>query len=360
MKAAVCYEFGQPLTVEEIDIDPPKSGEVRVRMVATAICHSDLHVLRGDWGGATPVVAGHEGAGIVDAVGSGVDRVSIDDHVVVSLLRSCGRCEFCSTGAPHLCSGTFLLKNESRLRNRKGQSISHGLNTAAFAEYVIVDQSQLAIVPNAMSLESACLLACGVITGVGAVVNKAQVRPGSCVVVIGTGGVGLNSIQGARLAGARQIIAVDILDSKLEASRAFGATHTVNATMVDVKSAIAGITDGQLADYVFVTVGSQAAAEQGFTLIRKRGMLMLVGAPNWVATINLPIGEIIVQEKTITGSLMGSTRLSVDVARLVSLYEGGKLMLDELITARYPIEKINDALSATESGSALRNIIVFG
>ena len=176
MKAAVCYEFGKPLVVEEIEIDPPQIGEVKVRMVATAICHSDVHLIRGEWGGELPVVAGHEGAGIVEEVGPGVSLVHQGDHVVVSLLRSCGRCESCMTGIPHLCGGEFALQSESRLRNRQGQLILHGLRTAAFAEYVIVDQSQLAPVPKEMSLESASLLACGVITGLGAVGNtQAQV-----------------------------------------------------------------------------------------------------------------------------------------------------------------------------------------
>ena len=195
MRAAVCYEFGQPLVVEDIDIDPPQIGEVKVRMVAAGICHSDLHLMHGDWGGTLPLVAGHEGAGIVDCIGPGVTRVKPGDHVVVSLLRSCGCCEYCNSGMPHLCNGKFALQDERRLHNKSGKPIRQGLDTGAFAEYVIVDQSQLVIVPNAMPLESAALLACGVITGLGAVVNRAQVRPGNSVVVIGVGGVGLNSVQ---------------------------------------------------------------------------------------------------------------------------------------------------------------------
>jgi Zn-dependent alcohol dehydrogenase len=359
MKAAVCYEFGQPLVVEEIEIDPPKAGEVKVRMAATAICHSDVHQVRGDWGGEVPVVVGHEGAGIVDTIGPGVNLVAEGDPVVVSLLRSCGRCRFCLTGAPHLCAGTFALQSESRLRNRQGQSIQQGIQTAAFAEYVIVDQSQLVPVPKTMRLDSAALLACGVITGLGAVVNRAQVRPGSSVVVIGVGGVGLNSLQGARLNGAHPIIAIDMLDSKLQASLAFGATHTVNAAQEDVQAVVAEMTSGQLADYVFVTVGSTAAAERAYELAGPRGMVVFVGIPDWTSKAPIPIGPTITSEKTVTGSLMGSTRLSVDVPRLIALYEAGRLKLDELITARYPLEQINEAIEATESGKALRNVIVF-
>jgi Zn-dependent alcohol dehydrogenase len=359
MKAAVCYDYGQPLVVEELEIDPPQAGEVKVRMAATAICHSDVHVIRGDWGGKLPVVAGHEGAGIVEEIGPGVNLVNEGDHVVVSLLRSCGRCEPCTTGLPHLCEGEFALQNESRLRNQLGQSIHHGLNTAAFAEYTIVDQSQLVPLPKEMPLQSGALLACGVITGVGAVVNKAQVGPGSSVVVIGAGGVGLNSIQGARLAGAHPIIAVDLLGSKLEASYAFGATHTLNARNDDVKTAVSEITGGRLADYVFVTVGNAPAAEQAFSLTRIRGTIVLVGIPDWVTTTPVPIGLTILSEKTITGSLMGSTRLSVDVPHLVALYQDKRLKLDELITARYALSQINEAIEATESGTVLRNIILF-
>jgi Zn-dependent alcohol dehydrogenase len=211
-----------------------------------------------------------------------------------------------------------------------------------------------------MPLESAALLACGVITGLGAVVNRAQVEPGSSVVVIGAGGVGLNSVQGACLAGAHPIIAIDLLDSKLEASCAFGATHALNAINEDVEAAVSEITGGRLADYVFVTVGNATAAEQAYSLAGKRGTVVFVGIPDWVTATPVPIGPTILSEKTITGSLMGTTRLSVDVPWLVALYEDNRLKLDELITARYPLSQINDAIEATQSGTALRNVILFG
>ncbi len=262
MKAAVCYEFGQPLTVEDIGIASPQVGEVKVRMAATAICHSDIHLLRGDWGGAVPLVAGHEGAGVVAEVGPGVSLVREGDHVVVSLLRACGRCRFCTAGAPHLCEGSFALASQSRLQGKSGESIGQGFGTAAFAEYVVVDQSQLAPVPKTVPLKSAALLACGVITGIGAVVNRAHVLPGRSVAVIGAGGVGLNALQGARLSGANPIVAIDLIATKLQAAKEFGATHTVDARNDDVVATVAGITNGHMADYVFVTVGSIAAAEQ--------------------------------------------------------------------------------------------------
>jgi S-(hydroxymethyl)glutathione dehydrogenase / alcohol dehydrogenase len=359
MRAAVCYAFGQPLVIEELTIAPPQAGEVKVRMAATAICHSDIHLLRGDWGSEVPIVAGHEGAGIVEQVGSGVNLVREGDHVVVSLLRACGRCRFCTRGAPHLCEGTFALQRESRLRNQRGQTIQQGLRTAAFAEYVIVDQSQLVTVPKAMPLESAALLACGVITGLGAVVNTARVGPGSSVAVLGVGGVGLNAIQGARLVGAHPIIAIDRVDTKLQTALEFGATHTVNAAHGDVQTSMSEMTGGWLADYVFVTVGSIAAAEQAYTLAGKRGTIVFVGIPDWVSKVSIPMGPTIVSEKTITGSFMGTTRLSVDVPWLVALYEAQRLKLDELISAWYGLHQINEAIASTESGAALRNMVIF-
>jgi Zn-dependent alcohol dehydrogenase len=198
-----------------------------------------------------------------------------------------------------------------------------------------------------------------VITGLGAVVNKAKVPPGSSVVVIGAGGVGLNSIQGARLAGAHPIIAVDLLEGKLESSYAFGATHALNGATQDVKAKVSEISGGRLADYVFVTVGTVSAAEQAFSLAGKRGTVVLVGIPDWFSAMPVPIGPAIVGEKTVTGSLMGTTRLRFDVPRLVALYDNNRLKLDELITARYSLDQINDAIASTESGTALRNVILF-
>ena len=359
MKAAVCYESGKPLVVEEIEIDPPKKGEVKIRLVATAICHSDIHLIQGAWGEVAPVVAGHEAAGVVEEVGEGVATVKHGDRVVMSLLRSCGRCFYCATGSPHLCEGSFALNTESRLRNKSGEPIRQGLATAAFAEYAVVDQSQVVKVPDEMPLDRAALLACGVITGYGAVVNTAKVRPGSSVVVIGAGGVGLNAIQGAAISGAYPILAVDLLENKLAAAKAFGATHTANASEPEtVVKTIKDLTSGRGANYVFATVGSSKAIAQGLDLLRKRGTLIIVGIPEVTATIPLPVAYHVMAERSVIGSLMGSTRLSVDIPRLVQLYQSGRLKLDELITARYSLEQINNAIASTERGEALRNVIV--
>ncbi len=362
MKAAVCYEFGKPLVVEDIEIDPPQAGEVQVTLAATAICHSDVHLVRGDWdqwSTQPPVVAGHEAAGLVAAVGPGVSAVQPGDPVVVSLLRSCGRCFFCTTGQPYYCSGKFALSRESRLRNQRGEMLRHGISTAAFAEQVVVDQSQVVKIAADMPLDRACLLACGVITGVGAVTNTAQVTPGSSVVVIGSGGVGLNAVQGALLSGANPIIAIDIADNKLAAARQFGATHTIDGQSDDVRAAVRGLTHGRGADYVLVTVGAPAAVSQGLGLARRGGTIVIVGMPHAGATTPLPIGDLAWGGQKVMGSNVGSTRLSVDVPRLVELYQTGRLKLDELITARYPLEEINTAIEVMERGQALRNVIIF-
>lgn len=359
MKAAVCYEFGQPLVIEEIELDPPRRGEVRVRIAAVAICHSDVHRIRGEWGGALPVVVGHEASGIVDAVGEGVTRVKPGDHAVVSLLRSCGHCFYCTTGAPYLCEGDFALRTETRLHTRQGEPILQGISVAAFAEYAVVDQSQLVPIPDDLPLDRAALLACGVITGLGAVVNTGQVRAGNSVAVIGTGGVGLNAVQGAAIAGAYPVIGLDLLEHKLDAARAFGATNTVNASAQDAVEQVRALTGGRGVDYAVVTVGSTAAVEQALQLVRRAGTVVIAGMPHAEASVPLPVFRFVGAGHRIVGSVMGSTRLHVDVPWLVALYQSGRLKLDELISNRYPLERINDAIDNMETGQALRNVVVF-
>ncbi len=359
MKAAVCHEYGQPLTVDEVTLDAPQTGEVKVRVAATAICHSDVHRLRGDWGGETPIILGHETAGIVEEIGPGVTLAKPGERVVVSLLRSCGRCEFCQTGTPNLCNGDFALNREHRIHDLQGNPIHQGIKVAGFAEYVVVDQSQLAVVPDEMSLDTASLLACGVITGYGAAVNTAQVTSGSVVVVIGTGGVGLNAVQGAAIAGARRVIAIDVLANKLDAACEFGATDPINASQVDAVDAVRQLTGGRMADFVLVTVGSSAAIEQSFTLVRPGGTIVLAGIPALSARVMLDARPFVVSGGRLLGSYMGSTRLQVDMPKLIEHYERGNMLLDELITGRYPLEQINEAIESMERGEALRNVIVF-
>jgi S-(hydroxymethyl)glutathione dehydrogenase/alcohol dehydrogenase len=357
VKAAVCYEFGKPLVVEEVDIDAPKKGEVKVRMAATAICHSDIHVIRGELGARLPIVAGHESAGYVEELGEGVTSVKPGDPVVVSLLASCGRCRQCVSGRNYMCEFRWPLNRESRLRNKRGEPLLHMTRTASFAEYAIVDESQVVQVPEDMPMDRAALLACGVITGFGAAVHTAQVKALSSVVIIGTGGVGLNSVQGAAISGAYPVIAVDMLDSKLEAARTFGATHTVKASDEDAVQTVRQLT-GRGADYVLVTVGSTAAVQQGFAMSGPRGMIVLVGLPPIAETMTLPTA-LVWNERMVTTSTMGSTLLSVDIPKLVALYQAGRLKLDELISNRYPLEQINEAIEAVERGEVLRNVIMF-
>ncbi len=359
MKAAVCREHGKPLVIENLALDEPKTGEVRVKIAACAICHSDIIYMDGGWGGELPAVYGHEASGIVERVGPGVSLVKPGDHVVVTLIRSCGHCFFCAQGDPHICETRFPLDFSSPLHGDGGEKIVHGLRTGAFAEQVVVDASQVVVIPDSVPLDSASLLACGVITGLGAVVNTAKVAPGSSVVVVGTGGVGLNSVQGAALAGAKSIVALDLADGKLEAARSFGATHTINTANENALGKIQSLTGGRGADYVFVTVGSTRAIEQSVAYARKGGTVCIVGMPPTGAMAEFEGVDIADSAKKIIGSKMGSTRLQVDMPRLVALYQQGRLKLDELISNRYPLQQINAAVDSVRRGDALRNVIVF-
>jgi S-(hydroxymethyl)glutathione dehydrogenase/alcohol dehydrogenase len=360
MKAAVCYEFGKPLVVEELDIDAPQKGEVKVRLAATAICHSDIRQVRENRGGPLPFVSGHECAGYVEEVGEGVDGLKPGDPAVVSHMSNCGKCFYCRTGLPHLCNAEWPLSKESRISSKRGQRMNPVIGISGFAEYVIVDQSQVVKIPKEMPMDRAALLSCGVVTGFGAVVNRMKVAPHSSVVVIGTGGVGLNSIQGAVFVGAYPIIAVDVLDNKLEAARAFGATHTINSKKEDAVKAVKELTEGSGADYVFVAVGGNAAIAQGFSMSGPRGTTVIIGVPSKAdGILSLPIRDFIKDERVVTGGYMGSANIAVDIPRLVDLYQRGHLKLDELITKRYPLEEINEAIESCERGEALRNVIMF-
>jgi S-(hydroxymethyl)glutathione dehydrogenase / alcohol dehydrogenase len=360
MKAAICREFGKPLTIEEVDLAPPGPGEVRVKLAACAICHSDITFADGGWGGTLPAVYGHEAAGLVTEVGAGVSHLLVGDHAVVTLIRSCGQCVACSAGRQVLCETTFPLDKKSPLTLRAtGESLVHGLRTAAFAEEVVVHASQAVAIPNDVPLDAAALLACGVLTGAGAVLNTAGVRAGESVVVIGTGGVGLNAIQGAVIAGASPIIALDLSKAKRQAALEFGATTAFDPTDPGLADMIRAVNGGRLADYVFVTVGAKAAFDQAGGLIGKGGSVVLVGMPPSGVTAGYDPGWFAADEQRIIGSKMGSGRVRIDIPRLVRHYQQGRLKLDELITQRYPLEEINEAIGAVKRGEALRNVIVF-
>ena len=361
MKAAVTYEFNKPMVIEEVSLDAPQKGEVKIRLAATAICHSDIHEWRGEMGEeGLPYIGGHESAGYIEEVGEGVTSVKPGDPVVASVLNTCGECVCCTMGLPHICQ----LKNPhfppvSRTSNQRGERLRHAAKVGGFAEYTVVDETQVAKISDEIPMDSACLLACGFITGFGAVVNRIKVKAYSSVVIIGAGGVGISAIQGAALSGAYPIIAVDLLDNKLKAALDFGATHTVNGKKTDAVGSVKKITYGKGADYAFITVGSVAAIHQAFTMLGPRGTAVVVGVPPVGEIITLPPLECIGLEKTLTGCVMGATRLSEDVPVLVELYKAGRIKLDELITGRYPLEKINEAIKSVEDGQALRNVIVF-
>ena len=359
MKAAVLREYNQPLVIEDVTIEDPKAGEVLIRQAACGICHSDVNVVLGQEKWNLPVILGHESAGYVEAVGAGVTHLKPGDRVAASLLRSCGRCFYCTSGMPSLCDTPHPLDSETRHYDANGKPITLGMRMAGWAEYALVDQSQVVTVPDSMALETAALVGCGVITGVGAVINTAQVEVGSSVVVLGLGGVGINAVQAARVAGARHVIAVDLLDTKLETAQAFGATHLINAGRENAVQTVKDITNGRGADYVFVTVGSQRAISQSFEMLRKRGTTVIIGlTPNDEAAA-LPVRQVALTEVRVLGSFLGSTRLNVAFPQFVELYEQKRLKLDELITATYPLEQINEAIAVVERGEAVRNIIVF-
>ena len=359
MKAAICTAFGRDLTIEDISLAAPGPGEVRVRLGACAICHSDISYIQGAWGGTLPAVYGHEAAGTVVQCGPGVTNVAEGDRVVVTLIRSCGHCHYCAQGHTVLCETTFPLDRQSPLARRDGSALHHGLRTGAFAEEVVVEASQVVTVPNDLPFDVASLLACGVVTGVGAVTNTAQVPAGSSVAVIGTGGVGLNCVQGARIAGAIPIVALDLSESKRRAALAFGATHAVDPRAADPVAAVKSLTGGRGADYVFVSVGAKAAFEQGLGLLAKGGTLVAVGMPATGVMAAFDPGTFAAWGQRMIGSKMGSARVGIDIPRLVQFYRDGRLRLDELISNRFPLGGINEAIAGVLRGEALRNVIVF-
>jgi S-(hydroxymethyl)glutathione dehydrogenase / alcohol dehydrogenase len=356
--AAVCRSFGRPLCPETVELREPGPSEVQVRVAACAVCHSDLTFISGAWGGALPAVYGHEAAGAVEAVGAAVVGVSAGDHVVVTLVRSCGRCKSCVSGEPALCMlrNEFALSRQTPLRDDRGAPVTQGLRTAGFAEHVLVHESQVVPIPRDIPLESAALIGCGVVTGVGAALNNARLQAGSTLGVIGTGGVGLNAVQGGVLAAARTIVAIDLNAEKLRAAREFGATETLDAGREDMASAVGELTDGHGLDAVVVTAGSALAVEQALTLVSDAGAVVLVGMPAG-ATATIDPETIADRSLRIIGSKVGSVRPHVDIPALVALYRQGQLKLDELISARFPLTEINEAI-ALANGGAVRRVVV--
>jgi S-(hydroxymethyl)glutathione dehydrogenase/alcohol dehydrogenase len=359
MKAAVCRAFNEPLVIEELTLEAPQAGELVVDVKACAICHSDITYMDGGWGGALPALYGHEAAGVVSAVGPETPGVQVGDHVVVTLIRACGQCFYCSRGDRVMCETTLPLSTREPIKDATGAAVAQMMNVGSFAEQVLVHHSQIAVMPKDVSFSVASLLGCGVITGVGAAINTTTIKPGESVVVIGTGGVGLNCIQGAALSGANPLIAVDVNDLKLEASKEFGATHGINSKTQDVAAEVKALTNGRMADHVLVSVGVGPAIEQGIGLMGKGAETVIVGMPPSGVTTTFDPSWIAADSQRIVGSKMGSAQTPADIPQLVGLYRGGRLKLDELVTKEYPLEEINEAIAAVKRGEALRNVVVF-
>ena len=361
IQAAVCREFGKPLTVETLRLDPPRGNEVRVKVLASSICHSDIIYMDGGWGGELPAVFGHEVAGVVTDIGPSVHSGDLraGDRVLVSLLRSCGRCECCEAGVPTQCVTEFAIDSAPRLADVHGRPVRAGLRVGGFAESVVVDASQVVKIPEYVADEAACLISCGVMTGFGAAINTAKVQVGDSVAVIGCGGVGLNCVQGAALAGALPLVAIDVTADKLAQARAFGATETIDASDGDFAEEALALTDGRGFDVVMTAVGSARAIEAALPLLAREGALVAVGMPPDDERVGLNATGLAHHGRRILGCKMGSARLRIDVPKLFRLYRGGRLKLDELISSRRPLADINESIELSRHSRNLRHVIVF-
>jgi len=372
IKAAVLYAMdakppfaeSRPLSVEEIDLAPPGPGEILVKIGAAGLCHSDLSVINGDRPRPMPMALGHEAAGIVEELGQGVTDLQRGDHVVLVFVPSCGHCEPCAEGRPALCepgaaanSAGKLLSGARRL-SRNGQPIHHHLGCSVFAEYATVSRRSVVRIDRELPLDEAALFGCAVLTGVGAVVNTAQVRAGSSVAIIGLGGVGLAALLGANAAGARQIVAVDLSDAKLELALALGATHTFNAGNPSCKDEIRQATGGGVA-FSFELAGSVRALELAYGITRRGGMTVTAGLPPPSATFPLPAVNLVAEERTVKGSYVGTCVPSRDIPRYIDLYRQGKLAVNRLMSGRLKLEDINHGFDLLNEGKAVRQVVVF-
>ncbi|RVT85787.1 zinc-binding dehydrogenase [Rhodobacteraceae bacterium CCMM004] len=355
IRAAVCRAHGAPLSIETLHLRAPGPREVEVTLAAVAICHSDISYADGAWGGPLPAVFGHEAAGRVSAVGPGVAAAAVGDNVIVTLIRSCGACPSCAVGVPTACTAP---PGASPLTGSDGAPVVQSMHCGAFAERVVVHDSQIAQVPATLDPAVSCLLSCGVITGIGAAVNAAKLRPGQDAVVIGAGGVGLNAIQGARIAGARRIVAVDMTEDKLAAARAFGATAGVLASEPKPwRAAMAHL--GRGADAAIVTVGAIPAYQDAPRYLAPGGRVVMVGMPHSGAQASYEPVILAATGQGLIGSKMGDVVLSRDIPWMLDLYAQGRLKLDELVSNRWPLDRIDDAIADTRTGGARRNVVVF-
>ncbi len=360
MRAAVLESAPGHLSIVDVSLDKPAAGEVLVKTAAAGLCHSDLHFMENLYPHPLPAVLGHEAAGVVEAVGEGVTYVQPGDHVITCLSAYCGGCDYCLTGRLALCNNRKAIERPegggSRL-SMNGEHVHQFMRLSSFGEQMLVHEHAVVKISKDMPLDRAALIGCGVTTGVGAVFRTAAVQPGSTVAVIGCGGIGLNCIQGARIAGAGRIIAIDLNPMKLDLAKMFGATDVINATDVDAVAAVKELTKGGV-EYSFEAIGSKTAAEQSFQMLRAGGVATVIGMIPYGVKIELH-GADLLSEKKIQGSNMGSNRFRVDMPRYVDLYMQGRLKLDELVSARIKLDDINQGFATMKTGSVARSVIVF-
>jgi S-(hydroxymethyl)glutathione dehydrogenase/alcohol dehydrogenase len=359
MKAAVFHGPNQELTIEQVEIDKPMAREVLVRVAASGVCHSDLHFVDGLWSYPAPAILGHEAAGVVEAVGDQVTDFAPGDHVIACLSVFCGNCDYCLTGRTYLCRSPQVrrAKTDPPKLTWNDEPVNQFANLSAYAEYMLVYENALVTIQDDLPFEVAALIGCGVTTGVGAALNTAKVEPGSTVAVFGAGGVGLSAIQGARIAGARQIIAVDTVESKLATARELGATHVVDASSGDPVEAIKDMTGGGV-DYSFEAIGLKVTAEQAFDCISRGGTATIIGMIPQGVKIELD-GTQFLAEKRIQGCNMGSNRFRVDMPKYIDFYLQGRLKLDEMVTKTGRLEDVNEAFRAMKAGEVARTVLQF-
>ena len=360
MKAALLRELNAPLSIEEVDLEGPRSGEIRIDIAGAGACHSDYHAVVGrNPPYALPTILGHEGAGVVTDVGPGVADFAPGDHVIFSLTAQCGRCRSCTVGRTHLCDnvwGTPYMRDGTNRFSQDGVPIVH--RYAAFSEATTIPAEFAVRIRKDMPLDKAAIIGCAVTTGVGAVVNRADVEAGSTVAVFGSGGVGLNVIQGAVLAAASRIVAIDTVGLKLEMARRLGATHSIDASKEDPVARVKEITGGGV-DYAFEVIGSPPVIRQAFESLRPGGTAVAVGVPAHDAEITVP-ATMLFMDRGLLGSFYGSGRPRVDFHWLTDLYLDGRLKLDELITRYRPLEEINEAFNDMNSGVTARTVLLPG
>jgi S-(hydroxymethyl)glutathione dehydrogenase/alcohol dehydrogenase len=358
MKAAVLRELGR-LNIEDVELNGPRADEVRVRVLASGLCHSDYHMITGDFPTRMPAVLGHEAAGVVEAVGADVRNCKPGDMVVTCTSAYCGECRECQRGYNHRCDakpGRPDRPEESRI-TKGGEAIYQLAQLGGFAEEMVVHHRSVARLPEGVPPASAALLGCAVITGVGSALNGAKVQPGSTVAVIGCGGVGLNVIQGARIAGAGRIVAVDVAPEKLQLARTFGATDTV-ISKGDSVAEVVDLTDGGV-DYAFEVIGLEKTMRDACAMLRKGGTAVLIGVAKAGAEVSLPIMPFAFKEIKVTGTLMGASPFQVFLPQLAQYYLDGALKLDELVTERIALSEINEGYARMAAGKLARSVIVF-